>query len=208
MIIGRFDAAKIEFEQGEAAEPEIRGNAVQPGQAVFHPGQLGRCAAGVRGGHSPRSAYMEAYDGLGFALEALGDDAGAVANYRKAIEMNEAAHAAFASPYVNLSALSNRTGDREAALDYARKALEANPKSDRALFQMAKAYEYRGDLHAAADALNRAIASELARPPPISTCSPPSTGNSAGWRRAGRRWRRSSSWIASPTSWSRSAASS
>ena len=89
--------------------------------------------------------------------EALGDDAGAVANYKKAIELNEARRAGFASPYVNMSALSNRTGDREAALEYARKALAANPQSDRALFQMAKAYEYQGDLNAAAEALNRAI---------------------------------------------------
>jgi len=91
-------------------------------------------------------------------MEALGEDAGAVANYKKAIEMNEARHTAFASPYVNMSALSNRTGDREAALAYARKALEANPKSDRALFQIAKASEYQGDLTTAADALTRAIA--------------------------------------------------
>jgi tetratricopeptide (TPR) repeat protein len=103
-------------------------------------------------------AYMEAYDGLGFALEALGDDPGAAANYKRAIEINESRHAGFAPPYVNLSALSNRTGDRAAAMDYARQAIRINPDSDRALFQMAKAYEYAGDLNAAADALNRAIA--------------------------------------------------
>jgi tetratricopeptide (TPR) repeat protein len=72
--------------------------------------------------------------------------------------MNESRHAGFASPYVNMSALSNRTGDRAAALDYARRALQANPNSDRALFQMAKAHEYEGDLNAAAEELNRAIA--------------------------------------------------
>ena len=88
---------------------------------------------------------MEAYDGLGFALEALGEDAGAAANYRKAATLSESRNAGFASPYVNMSALSNRSGDRDAALDYARKALAANPKIDRALFQMAKAHEYRGD---------------------------------------------------------------
>jgi len=101
---------------------------------------------------------MEAYDALGFAMEALGDDPGAISNYKKAVEMCEARHAAFTSPYVNLSALSNRTGDTEAALEYARKALQINPNSDRALFQMAKAHEYRGNLNAAAEALNRAVA--------------------------------------------------
>jgi tetratricopeptide (TPR) repeat protein len=56
-----------------------------------------------------------------------------------------------------MSALSNRTGDRAAALEYARRALAVNPSSDRALFQIGKAYEYQGDLTAAADALKRAI---------------------------------------------------
>src|SRR5262249_2235287 len=102
-------------------------------------------------------AYMEAYDGLGFAMEALGDDAAATANYRKAIELCEARHASFASPYVNMSALLNRTSDYTSALDFARKALAANPQSDRALFQMGKAYQQLDDLKAAADALQRAI---------------------------------------------------
>jgi tetratricopeptide (TPR) repeat protein len=102
-------------------------------------------------------AYMEAYDGLGFALEALGDDAGAAATYRKSIELNESRHAGFSSPYVNLSALSNRTGNSDTALEYARQALQVNRNSDRALFQMAKAQEYRGDLNAAAESLNRAV---------------------------------------------------
>src|SRR5260370_33783054 len=96
-------------------------------------------------------------DGRGFALEGLGDDDGAIANYKQAMELNEAGPAGFASPYVNMSALHNRTGDRKAALEYARKALEANEKSDPALFQTAKAYEDQGDLARAADALNRAI---------------------------------------------------
>src|SRR6185503_7038273 len=82
-------------------------------------------------------SYMEAYDGLGFALEALGDDEGAAVNYKKAAALSESRTAGFASPYVNLSALANRSGDRDAALEYGRKALAANPNSDRALFQVA-----------------------------------------------------------------------
>jgi tetratricopeptide (TPR) repeat protein len=101
---------------------------------------------------------MEAYDGLGFAMEALGDDAGATANYKKSIELREQRRASFASPYVNLSALSNRIGNSDAALDYARRALDVNPNSDRALFQMAKAQETRGELNAAAESLGRAVA--------------------------------------------------
>jgi tetratricopeptide (TPR) repeat protein len=107
--------------------------------------------------------YMEAHDGLGFALEALHDDPGAIASYKKAIELNQielnqASHGGFASPWVNLSALYNRTGDHQSAMTYARQALEVNDKSDRALFQLAKACEHEGDLDTAARSLQRAIA--------------------------------------------------
>lgn len=58
---------------------------------------------------------------------------------------------------MNLSAYYNQVGNAEAALEYARKALEINPKSDRGLFQIAKAQERRGHLAAAAESLKDAI---------------------------------------------------
>ena len=58
---------------------------------------------------------------------------------------------------MNLSAYYNRTGDPEQALEHARKALELDPKSDRAWFQKARADERQGRLDEAVDALNQAI---------------------------------------------------
>ena len=101
--------------------------------------------------------YLEALDGLGFALEALGDDAGAVAKYQEAIRLNEARGGQFASAHVNLSAFFNRTGDPAKAIEYARKAIELDPKSDRAWFQKGKADEREGRLDDAVAALNTAI---------------------------------------------------
>ena len=74
--------------------------------------------------------YLEALDALGFALEALGDDAGAVARYEQAIALNQERQGRFASAHVSLSAYYNRTGDPDKALEYARQALELDPKSD------------------------------------------------------------------------------
>lgn len=158
MMIGRFDAAKVEFEQGARLDPKsaempynlgklfsIQDNWADARKQFEHALQL-----------DPK--YMEAYEGLGLAMEALGEDEAAKTNYAKAIELNEANQSHFSSAYVNLSALYNRNGHIELALENARKALDANPKSDRALFQMAKAYESRAEWQAAADALNRAIA--------------------------------------------------
>ena len=158
MIIGRFDAARLEFEQGARLNPKSAEMPYNLGKLLSIQDNWADARRQFEIALRLDPAYMEAHDGLGFALEALGDDAGATASYRRAIEMNESRHAGFVSPYVNMSALSNRTGDRQAALEYARQAIQINPNSDRALFQMAKAQEYKGDLNGAADTLNRAIA--------------------------------------------------
>ncbi len=59
---------------------------------------------------------------------------------------------------MNLSAYYNRTENPGKALDYARKALELDPRSDRAWFQKGKADERQGHLDDAVDSMNRAIA--------------------------------------------------
>jgi len=102
-------------------------------------------------------SYVEALDALGMAQEALGDNAGAVASYEKAIALNQERNGKFASAHVNLSAYYNRTGDAERGLQFAREAIELDPKSDRAWFQKAKADESQGRLNDAVDSLNRAI---------------------------------------------------
>ena len=128
MIIGRFDAARVEFEQGIRYKPD---------SAELHY-NLGKLFSIQDDWESARKAfdealridpsYIEALDALGFALEALGDDDGAVRTYRKAIALNEERRGSFASPQVNLSAYYNRTGNPERALEHAGKALELEPE--------------------------------------------------------------------------------
>jgi tetratricopeptide (TPR) repeat protein len=158
MVIGRFDAAETEFRQAIKYKPDsaelhynlgklhsIQDN-WEPARAAFE--------AAVRLDPS----YAEAMDGLGLALEALGDDAAAVANYEKAVTLNDARQGTFASPHVNLSAYYNRISNPQKALEHAGKALALEPRSDRALFQQARADEREGRLDEAVNALNRAIA--------------------------------------------------
>jgi len=101
--------------------------------------------------------YLEALDALGLTQEALGDDAGAVASYEKAIALNQRRNGHFASAHVNLSAYYNRTGDAVKALEYATTAVQLDPQSDRAYFQQGRADERQGQLDAAVSALNQAI---------------------------------------------------
>ncbi len=158
MIIGRFDAARTEFELAIRYKPDSAESHYNLGKLFSMQDDWERARAAFEAALRIDSSYLEALDGLGFALEALGDDAGAVAKYQEAIALNEARGGQFAAAHVNLSAYYNRTGDPAKALEYARKAIELDPTSDRAWFQKAKADEHEGRLNDAVSALNEAIA--------------------------------------------------
>jgi tetratricopeptide (TPR) repeat protein len=157
MIIGRFDAAQVEFEQGIRYDPKSA-------EMHYNLGKLFSMQDNWAPGRKEFEealridpSYVEALDALGLAQEALGNNAGAVASYEKAIALNQARNGKFASAHVNLSAYYNRTGDHEKGLAYARQAIELDPKSDRAWFQKAKAEEGQGNLNDAVDSLAQAI---------------------------------------------------
>ena len=157
MIIGRFDAAQVEFEQGLRYKPESAEIHYNLGKLFSIQDNWEPARKEFEAALRTDPKYVEALDALGFALEALSDEAGAVASYEKAIALNEARHGTFASAHVNLSAYYNRTGNPGKALEYARQALDLDPKSDRAWFQKAKADERQGRLDDAVDSVNRAI---------------------------------------------------
>jgi tetratricopeptide (TPR) repeat protein len=157
MIIGRFDAAQVEFEQAIRYKPDSAESHYNLGKLFSIQDNWEPARTAFEAALRIDPSYLEALDGLGFALEALGDDAGAVAKYQEAIRLNQARGGQFASAHVNLSAYYNRTGDQAKALEYARQAIALDPKSDRAWFQKAKADEREGRLKDAVSALNTAI---------------------------------------------------
>src|SRR5437660_8288623 len=157
MIIGRYDAARAEFEQGIRYNPQSAEMHFNLGKLFSIQDNWSVARKEFEAALRIDPSYMESLDGLGFAQEALGDDAGAVASYEKAIAINEARKGKFVSAHVNLSAYYNRKGDSEKALAYARAACELDPKSDGAWFQQAKAREAQGGLDDAAEALDKAV---------------------------------------------------
>src|SRR5258708_838635 len=158
MIIGRFDAAQIEFEQGIRYDPRSAEMHYNLGKLFSMQDNWGPGRKEFEEALRIDPSYVEALDALGLAQEALGDNAGAIASYQKAIELNQARSGKFASAHVNLSAYYNRTDDASKGLEYARQAIELNPKSDRASFQNAKADARQGHLKYAMDAWISAIA--------------------------------------------------
>jgi tetratricopeptide (TPR) repeat protein len=157
MIIGRFDAAQVEFEQGLRYKPDSAELHYNLGKLFSIQDNWEPARKAFDAALAIDPSYIEAIDALGFALEALGDDTGAVERYEKAAALNESRQGTFASPHVNLSAYYNRTGDAPRALEHARKAITLDPKSDRAWFQRAKADEREGRFADAVGALNHAI---------------------------------------------------
>ena len=159
MIIGRFDDARIEFDQALRYKPDSPEIHYNLGKLFSVQDNWEPARAAFESALRLDPSYLEALDALGFAQEALGDDAAAVVSYQKAISLNEQRKGTFASPHVNLSAYYNRLGDPAKALEHANKALELDPNSDRAWFQKGRAYERQGELKDAVVALNRAISS-------------------------------------------------
>jgi anaphase-promoting complex subunit 3 len=103
------------------------------------------------------STYAEAYNALGFTEESLSNDPAALEAYEKAIRVAGKKGMKFDAPYINLSAYYNRLGKPDLALQYARKAIELNAKSDLGYYQLARAFQSRNEWNQAAEALNHAI---------------------------------------------------
>ena len=158
MIIGRFDAAQVEFEQAIRYKPDSAESYYNLGKLFSIQDNWEPARKAFDAALRIDPMYVEALDGLGLALESLGDDAGAVANYEKAIAVNAERKGSFVSAHVNMSAYYNRTGDAEKALEYATQALQLDAKSDRALFQKGRALDRQGKLEDAVNTLNSAIA--------------------------------------------------
>jgi tetratricopeptide (TPR) repeat protein len=157
MMIGRFDAAQAEFEQGLRYDPKSAELHYDLGKLFSMQDNWESARKEFEAALNIETSYIEAIDALGLTQEALGQDADAVASYEKAIALNEQRHGSFASAHVNLSAYYNRTGDSKKAGEYAQKALELDPNSDAAWFQKARAAEHDGDLNGSLDSLSRAI---------------------------------------------------
>jgi tetratricopeptide (TPR) repeat protein len=156
MVVGRFDAAQTEFEQGIRLNPQSAELHYDLGKLFSINDNWPLAKRELEEAIRIDPSYVEAWDALGFAAESLGDDAGAIADYEKAIHLNESRKGRFTSAHINLSAFYNRTEQPGKALECAKAALELNPRNDRAWFQQAKAYEKLGQLDAAVDSAKRA----------------------------------------------------
>jgi len=156
MVIGRYDAAQTEFEQGTRYTRNPR-RCILTWAKLFLSRITGAPREKIETNTPYRSLYVESLDGLGFAQEALAMGREAVASYEKAIAINEARKGKFRVGHVNLSAYYNRQSDYEKRSLTLRAAGSFEPKSDGAWFSRQKRGRARARLMDAVDALHRAI---------------------------------------------------
>ena len=163
-LIGRYDYALREYDAAGRLDPASVEVPYNLGKIYAIQDDWTKARAEFEKALQQDANYMEAYNALGFALEAAGDEAGAVANYLTAIRLNEERQSKFDSPYINLSGYYNYRGKLDLALEYAHKALALNPQSDLAYFQIAKACRAQQDWPGAVAALEKATALNAWRP--------------------------------------------
>jgi tetratricopeptide (TPR) repeat protein len=163
-IIGRYDFALREYQAALRLDPTSAEVHYNCGRIYTFLDEFRKARAELEKAIRLDAKYMEAYNALGFAVEALGDDAGALEGYLTAIRLNEERHGKFDAAYVNLSAYYNRRGKSDLALEYAHRALALNPQSDLAYFQIAKTCRAEQDWPGVVAALEKAVAISSWRP--------------------------------------------
>lgn len=158
MIIGKYDYAQTELQQAVRLEPESAEIHYSLGEVYSTMDMFKQAKPEFSAAIERDPTYAEAYNALGFSDEALGDDTGALESYKTAAQVAGQKGLKFEAPLVNLSGYYNRLNNPTLALEYAQKAIELNPKSDLAYYQMAKAHQSTSEWEPAAEDLRNAIA--------------------------------------------------
>lgn len=156
-IAGVYDRATWEFHEALRLDPKFAEPHYNLGRIFAIQDDFSHARREFELAIEANPNYAQSYNALGFALEALGDDSQALEDYQKAIRLNEDRGGRFSAPYVNLSGYYNRRGQLDLAMQYAHKALDLEPQSDLAYFQIAKAYRARQDWTGVVEALEKAV---------------------------------------------------
>jgi protein O-GlcNAc transferase len=156
-IVSKFDEAQLELEEAARLKPDSAEIRYFLGRVYYVKNVFPLARREFEEAIRLDPGFMKAYDNLGLTLEALMDDDGAMANYQKAIALNEKQKTKSEWPFINVSAFYNRKNQPDLALAYSQKAIAINPHSDAAHFEAAKAYASRKEYEPAAKALEEAV---------------------------------------------------
>ena len=156
-MVGRYDLAEKELLEAVQEKPGSAEIQYFLGRLFYTQGVFPLARKRLEAAIHIDPQYMKAWDNLGLTMEALGDERAALNCYTTAARLDEEQNLRSEWPYINVSAYDNRNHKPELALEYARKALRLNPRSDVAYFQMAKAFRTLGEWQKCAQMTQKAI---------------------------------------------------
>jgi tetratricopeptide (TPR) repeat protein len=157
-LVGRYDLGERELEAAAELKPDSPEIHYLLGRLYYTKGVYPLAKREFESAVHLDPSYMKAHNNLGLTMEILGNNSAALENYTVAAQLDQEQKLNSEWPYVYLSAFYNRQEKPDQALKYGEQALENNPKSDLAYFQMAKAYRSKGEWQETADAAQQAIA--------------------------------------------------
>lgn len=157
-IIDRFDLAEVEFKQAAFSEPDSAEIHYFLGRVYYTSGNYPFARKEFETAIRLNPRYMKAYANLGLALEGLEENSAALENYLKAIQLDTEQKLKSEWPYIDLASFYNRQNKPDLAVTYSRQAIEQNPRSEQAYFQLGKACQSLKDWAGAEQALEKAIA--------------------------------------------------
>lgn len=156
-FVGRYDLAEVELRAAAQLDPNSAEIHYFLGRIYYtrdvYPLALKEFETAIR----LRPSYMKAYNNLGLVMEIMGKNAEAVQDYETAARMDEAQHLHSPWPYEYLSAHFNRQRQPARTIEFAQKAILADPRCDVAYFDLAKAYQTQKNWQKAADEAQKAI---------------------------------------------------
>jgi tetratricopeptide (TPR) repeat protein len=156
--VGRYDLAETELREAIRQRPNAAEYHYFLGRVYYSTGVYPLAKKELEEAIRLQPSYMKAYDNLGLTMEVLGDNAAALRNYVIAQRLNEEQELHSEWPCVDISAYFNLQEKPDQALQYARKAVETNPNSAMAYFEMAKAFRTKAQWNECADSARKAIA--------------------------------------------------
>lgn len=152
-----LDTARLSFLQAIALNPRNAELYYQLGRLYYTQNRFEDSIGAMKSALSLAADYAEVFDSLGLTYEALGDNAQAAASFERAIEIGRRRRSRDEWPLIDYGAFLIKRESAQESLSLLNQALEFNPTSKEANYQMGRALRAVGRPDEAKKYLERAI---------------------------------------------------
>jgi tetratricopeptide (TPR) repeat protein len=163
-ILGRQDLATVELKRAIQLDPNSFESHYELGRILFEQAYYRDAIEQFTKTRALAPEFVKVYHNLGLAYAAVGENANAVAEFQKALDLNSKSSKPSAWPLIDFGTYYNLQGDFEKAKEMLLQAIQIDRTWDQAYSELAKAYRGLGETTKAIDNLKRAIAINPKKP--------------------------------------------